>query len=121
LLNFDIELNTVKEYLKKDSSNQTYISNALKNNSNKFFDQKNSQNSDNSEEILYLQLESIEKVNNNNNDQTKKNENQSNNNKNQNKSNSINMNFSEQKNTEITEKRKTTANNKSDTDISDSD
>jgi len=66
LLTFDIELNTVKKYLKKDSSNQTFAPNILKNNNNIFFNKKDSENPDNTEEIFYLQLENIEKTNNNN-------------------------------------------------------
>lgn len=71
MLNFNIELNAIKEYLRKDSSNQVYVSNALKNNNNKFFDKKDLQNLNNLEKILYLQLKSVKKINNDNNDQTK--------------------------------------------------
>lgn len=52
--NFDIELNIVKEYLKKDNSDQSFVSNALKNDDDEFFDKKDSQNLDNSRKMLYL-------------------------------------------------------------------
>lgn len=66
LLTFNIELNVMKEYLEKDSSNQTFASNALKNDNDAFFNKEDSRNLDNIEEISYLQLEDVKKINNNN-------------------------------------------------------
>lgn len=120
LLNFNIELNAMKEYLRKGSSDQAYASNAF-DNSDEFFDDEGSKNLDDIEEILYSQLKSVKKANNNNSDQAKGNEDQASDNENQNKSNPINVNFSKQEGAEITKKRKAIANDKLDANMLDKD
>lgn len=67
LLTFNIELNVMKEYLEKDSSNQAFVLNALKNDDDAFLNNKEDlRNLNDIEEIPYLQLEGVKKINNDN-------------------------------------------------------
>jgi len=110
LLNFNIELNVAKEYLKKDINDQSFASNALKNNNDECFNNEDLENSGNLEKIPYSQIESVEKVN--NNALVNENENQANSNENQNNSNSMNVNSLKQEGVETTKKRNAIANDK---------
>lgn len=118
LLNFDIELNAVKDYLGKGSSDQAFAPNAYENDDGERSENEGSQNPDSPGEVSYPHIEGVEEANDSapvdgNRDQVDGNENQ-------NKPDPIIVDPPEQEGAETTEGN-ATAKDKADADMPDAD
>jgi len=121
LLTFDIELNAVKEYLGKGSSDQAFAPNALEDDGGASSDKEGSGNPGDTGEVPYPQLEGVEEANNDDSGQAEGNGDQADGNENQNKPDPMNVDPPEREGAETTEEGKATANDEPDADMPDRD